>query len=76
MQKTLPQVEKKQVKEDNVTISSSMLTQIPEVDLGFIAKLKNIEETEKAKSSITRNQNDNSLKVKFRIIRRLEGIEF
>ncbi|TFK25949.1 hypothetical protein FA15DRAFT_667947 [Coprinopsis marcescibilis] len=35
--------------EGNVTNSMSMLTAIPEVDLGMDTRLKNIEETEKAK---------------------------
>ncbi|KAF9355292.1 hypothetical protein BGX26_006772 [Mortierella sp. AD094] len=35
--------------EGNVQLSTTMLTAIPEVDLGMEARLKNIEETEKAK---------------------------
>ncbi|KAE8211008.1 hypothetical protein CF327_g5195 [Tilletia walkeri] len=35
--------------EGNVTLSTTMLTSIPEVDLGMDVRLKNIEETEKAK---------------------------
>ncbi|KAG0345969.1 hypothetical protein BG004_002719 [Podila humilis] len=35
--------------EGNVQLSSTMLTAIPEVDLGMEARLRNIEETEKAK---------------------------
>lgn len=37
------------MKEDNVTISAGMLTNIPEVDLGIENKLKNVERTEQAK---------------------------
>ncbi|KAJ3176634.1 hypothetical protein HDU87_004962 [Geranomyces variabilis] len=39
----------KPVSEGNVTLSTSMLTAIPEIDLGISSKLQNIEETEKAK---------------------------
>ncbi|KAK0529832.1 hypothetical protein OC842_004118 [Tilletia horrida] len=35
--------------EGNVTLSNTMLTSIPEIDLGMDVRLKNIEETEKAK---------------------------
>ncbi|KAH6576941.1 hypothetical protein BASA81_015335 [Batrachochytrium salamandrivorans] len=42
----------KPIKEDNVTLSSGMLTAIPEVDLGVSNKLKNIEETERTKRSL------------------------
>ncbi|KAK4702151.1 hypothetical protein P7C70_g4077, partial [Phenoliferia sp. Uapishka_3] len=45
-------VEKKQVEEGNVTLSAAMLTAIPEVDLGIDMRLKNIEETEKAKRAL------------------------
>ncbi|KAG0054088.1 hypothetical protein BGZ83_011972 [Gryganskiella cystojenkinii] len=38
--------------EGNVQLSTTMLTAIPEVDLGMEARLKNIEETEKAKRKI------------------------
>ncbi|EJD01558.1 uncharacterized protein FOMMEDRAFT_135745 [Fomitiporia mediterranea MF3/22] len=38
--------------EGSVTNSLSMLTAIPEVDLGMDARLKNIEETEKAKRAV------------------------
>ncbi|KAF9434470.1 hypothetical protein BGZ76_007976 [Entomortierella beljakovae] len=38
--------------EGNVQLSTTMLTAIPEVDLGMDAKLKNIEETEKAKRKL------------------------
>jgi len=40
---------KEMAEEGNVTNSMSMLTAIPEVDLGMDTRLKNIEETEKAK---------------------------
>ncbi|KAI8920879.1 hepatocellular carcinoma-associated antigen 59-domain-containing protein, partial [Powellomyces hirtus] len=40
------------VSEGNVTLSTSMLTAIPEIDLGITSKLKNIEETEKAKRKL------------------------
>ncbi|KAJ3017097.1 hypothetical protein HKX48_003720 [Thoreauomyces humboldtii] len=39
----------KPVSEGNVTLSTSMLTAIPEIDLGISSKLRNIEETERAK---------------------------
>ncbi|GAA6019740.1 hypothetical protein JCM11491_005235 [Sporobolomyces phaffii] len=39
----------KEEEEGNVTLSTGMLMGIPEVDLGIDTKLKNIEETEKAK---------------------------
>ncbi|PWN52959.1 hypothetical protein IE53DRAFT_373285 [Violaceomyces palustris] len=39
----------KEEEEGNVTLSASMLSSIPEIDLGMDARLKNIEETEKAK---------------------------
>ncbi|KXN92341.1 hypothetical protein AN958_08572 [Leucoagaricus sp. SymC.cos] len=42
--------------EGNVTNSLSMLTAIPEVDLGMDNRLKNIEETEKAKRSVDENR--------------------
>ncbi|EIW76372.1 hypothetical protein CONPUDRAFT_130968 [Coniophora puteana RWD-64-598 SS2] len=42
-------IEKKLAEEGSVTNSMAMLTAIPEVDLGMDARLKNIEETEKAK---------------------------
>ncbi|KAJ3537719.1 hypothetical protein NM688_g6637 [Phlebia brevispora] len=41
--------EGKEQEEGNVTNSMAMLTAIPEVDLGMDTRLKNIEETEKAK---------------------------
>ncbi|KAI8999314.1 hepatocellular carcinoma-associated antigen 59-domain-containing protein [Gaertneriomyces semiglobifer] len=43
------QTREKPVNEGSVTLSTTMLTAIPEVDLGVSVKLKNIEETEKAK---------------------------
>jgi len=45
-------VKEKYIKEDNVTTSLSMLTSIQEVDLGIENKLKNIEETEKARKKL------------------------
>ncbi|CAG8440325.1 14293_t:CDS:2, partial [Dentiscutata heterogama] len=36
----------------NVQLSTTMLTAIPEVDLGIDVRLKNIEETEKAKRKL------------------------
>jgi len=44
--------EKKEQEEGSVTNSLAMLTAIPEVDLGMDTRLKNIEETEKAKRLI------------------------
>ncbi|KDN50411.1 hypothetical protein K437DRAFT_293618 [Tilletiaria anomala UBC 951] len=38
--------------EGNVTLSAAMLTSIPEYDLGIETKLKNIEETERAKKTL------------------------
>ncbi|PWN89361.1 hypothetical protein FA10DRAFT_267931 [Acaromyces ingoldii] len=38
--------------EGNVTLSSAMLTSVPEVDLGMTHRLKNIQETEKAKRAM------------------------
>ncbi|KAG0697322.1 hepatocellular carcinoma-associated antigen 59-domain-containing protein [Suillus ampliporus] len=46
------QGDKKAADEGNVTNSMAMLTAIPEVDLGMDARLKNIEETEKAKRQV------------------------
>jgi len=43
------QISAKPVSEGNVTLSTSMLTAIPEIDLGIDVKLRNIEETERAK---------------------------
>ncbi|KDQ08882.1 hypothetical protein BOTBODRAFT_165464 [Botryobasidium botryosum FD-172 SS1] len=45
-------IKKKAVEEGNVTNSMAMLTAIPEVDLGMDVRLKNIEETEKAKRRV------------------------
>ncbi|CAI2185192.1 10411_t:CDS:2, partial [Funneliformis geosporum] len=42
-------IESKPISEGNVQLSTTMLTAIPEVDLGIDVRLKNIEETEKAK---------------------------
>ncbi|KAI9278564.1 hepatocellular carcinoma-associated antigen 59-domain-containing protein [Phascolomyces articulosus] len=42
-------VESKHVEEGSVQLSTQMLTAIPEVDLGIDVRLKNIEETERAK---------------------------
>ncbi|GAA5914102.1 telomere length and silencing 1 family protein [Sporobolomyces salmoneus] len=46
----------KEEEEGNVTLSTGMLMGIPEVDLGIDAKLKNIEQTEKAKRSLFESQ--------------------
>jgi len=45
--------DRKVVEEGSVTNSTAMLTAIPEVDLGMDARLKNIEDTEKAKLLMT-----------------------
>lgn len=45
-------VESKPISEGNVQLSTTMLTAIPEVDLGIDVRLKNIEETEKAKRKL------------------------
>ncbi|KAI9101016.1 hepatocellular carcinoma-associated antigen 59-domain-containing protein [Phlyctochytrium arcticum] len=42
----------KPVSEGNVTLSTAMLTAIPEIDLGMNTKLKNIEATEKEKRKL------------------------
>lgn len=39
-------------REGNVALSSAMLTSIPEVDLGMESRLRNIEDTEKAKRGV------------------------
>ncbi|EIM87882.1 uncharacterized protein STEHIDRAFT_94716 [Stereum hirsutum FP-91666 SS1] len=44
--------------EGSVTNSLAMLTAIPEVDLGMDTRLKNIEETEKAKQALTQARKD------------------
>ncbi|KAH9023439.1 hepatocellular carcinoma-associated antigen 59-domain-containing protein [Lactarius pseudohatsudake] len=46
-------VERKPGEEGSVTNSLSMLTAIPEVDLGMDTRLRNIEETEKAKITLS-----------------------
>ncbi|CAE6454947.1 unnamed protein product [Rhizoctonia solani] len=46
---------KQELEEGSVTNSSAMLTAIPEVDLGMDTRLKNIEETEKAKRTVSDN---------------------
>ncbi|KAF8326423.1 hepatocellular carcinoma-associated antigen 59-domain-containing protein [Amanita rubescens] len=43
---------------ESVTTSMSMLTAIPEVDLGMDARLKNIEETEKAKRVVAEERQE------------------
>ncbi|KAF9362312.1 hypothetical protein BGX34_006400 [Mortierella sp. NVP85] len=48
IKKTAPKPEQ----EGNVQLSTTMLTAIPEVDLGMEAKLRNIEDTEKAKRKL------------------------
>ncbi|KAG2176201.1 hypothetical protein INT43_005435 [Umbelopsis isabellina] len=49
-------VDNKPVVEGNVQLSTQMLTAIPEVDLGMDARLQNIEATERAKRSLSENQ--------------------
>lgn len=51
-------IEKKAANEGNVTASMSMLTAIPEVDLGMDTRLKNIEETEKAKRQVAEERKE------------------
>jgi len=48
----------KPLQEGSVTTSMSMLTAIPEVDLGMDARLKNIEETEKAKRVVAEERQE------------------
>ncbi|GAA6063792.1 hypothetical protein JCM10212_001362 [Sporobolomyces blumeae] len=48
--------QEKDEEEGNVTLSTSMLMGIPEVDLGIDIKLKNIEATEKAKRTLYEQQ--------------------
>ncbi|KAK2466006.1 hypothetical protein APHAL10511_001647 [Amanita phalloides] len=48
----------KPLQEGSVTTSMSMLTAIPEVDLGMDARLKNIEETEKAKRVVAEGRQE------------------
>ncbi|KAI0375914.1 hypothetical protein BV20DRAFT_959968 [Pilatotrama ljubarskyi] len=50
--------QKKSQEEGSVTNSLAMLTAIPEVDLGMDARLKNIEETEKAKRIIAEQRKE------------------
>ncbi|GAA5918261.1 hypothetical protein JCM6882_005134 [Rhodosporidiobolus microsporus] len=50
------EMKKKEDEEGNVTLSASMLMGIPEVDLGIDTKLKNIEDTEKAKRRMYEDQ--------------------
>ncbi|EGG09654.1 uncharacterized protein MELLADRAFT_74358 [Melampsora larici-populina 98AG31] len=45
-------IDRKPVVEGNVTLSATMLTSIPEVDLGIDTRIKNIEATEKAKRKL------------------------
>ncbi|KAG9127882.1 hypothetical protein FRC07_007957 [Ceratobasidium sp. 392] len=52
-------IEKKESEEGSVTNSSAMLTAIPEVDLGMDTRLKNIEETEKAKRTVSESRREN-----------------
>ncbi|KAI0660734.1 hepatocellular carcinoma-associated antigen 59-domain-containing protein [Cubamyces menziesii] len=52
------QTQKKAQEEGSVTNSLAMLTAIPEVDLGMDARLKNIEETEKAKRMIAEQRKE------------------
>ncbi|KAF7981702.1 hypothetical protein HWV62_32276 [Athelia sp. TMB] len=49
---------KKTADEGSVTNSLAMLTAIPEVDLGMDTRLKNIEETEKAKRVVAEDRKD------------------
>lgn len=46
-------INKKPVVEGNVTLSATMLTSIPEVDLGIDNRIRNFEATEKAKRQLT-----------------------
>ncbi|KAF8638619.1 hypothetical protein AX17_002160 [Amanita inopinata Kibby_2008] len=48
----------KPLEEGSVTSSMTMLTAIPEVDLGMDARLKNIEETEKAKRVVAEERQE------------------
>ncbi|KAG9099639.1 hypothetical protein FS749_000772 [Ceratobasidium sp. UAMH 11750] len=52
-------IEKKELEEGSVTNSSAMLTAIPEVDLGMDTRLKNIEDTEKAKRTVSETRREN-----------------
>jgi hypothetical protein len=51
-------VDKKAADEGNVTNSMAMLTAIPEVDLGMDTRLKNIEDTEKAKRVVAEERQE------------------
>ncbi|KAH9819650.1 hepatocellular carcinoma-associated antigen 59-domain-containing protein [Melampsora americana] len=53
-------IDKKPVVEGNVTLSATMLTSIPEVDLGIDTRIKNIEATEKAKRKLADERLSNS----------------
>ncbi|KAI9024365.1 hepatocellular carcinoma-associated antigen 59-domain-containing protein [Phycomyces nitens] len=55
-------VEQKRVEEGNVQLSTQMLTAIPEVDLGIDARLKNIEDTERAKRKLMDEQEGENTK--------------
>ncbi|WAQ82189.1 hypothetical protein PtA15_2A506 [Puccinia triticina] len=46
-------IQKKPVVEGNVTLSATMLTSIPEVDLGIDNRIRNFEATEKAKRQLS-----------------------
>ncbi|KAH6914731.1 hepatocellular carcinoma-associated antigen 59-domain-containing protein [Coprinopsis sp. MPI-PUGE-AT-0042] len=52
------QLERARAEEGNVTNSMSMLTAIPEVDLGMDTRLKNIEDTEKAKRVVAEERHE------------------
>ncbi|MBW0495430.1 hypothetical protein O181_035145 [Austropuccinia psidii MF-1] len=54
-------IDKKPVVEGNVTLSATMLTSIPEVDLGIDTRIKNIEATEKAKRQLSEQRSQNGL---------------
>ncbi|EJF62350.1 hepatocellular carcinoma-associated antigen 59-domain-containing protein [Dichomitus squalens] len=58
----LTKAAQKKEEEGNVTNSLAMLTAIPEVDLGMDTRLKNIEETEKAKRQISELRKERSKK--------------
>ncbi|KAG9317810.1 hepatocellular carcinoma-associated antigen 59-domain-containing protein [Chiua virens] len=51
-------IEKKMADEGSVTNSMAMLTAIPEVDLGMDTRLRNIEETEKAKRQVAEERKE------------------
>lgn len=48
--------EEKEKEEGNATLSSAMLTGVPEIDLGMDHRMKNIQETEKAKRAMLEAQ--------------------